>query len=76
MWREICKCCGRINHVGFSVPDEIWNKAIPTTYINSVLCLQCFATFADEGLVNWDEDIQFWAVSLKRHLEYNKEEQQ
>lgn len=74
MWREICTCCGRINHVGFTVPNVIWNEAVPAFFINSILCLQCFATFADESLIEWDKDIEFWPVSLKRHLDLNQEE--
>ena len=74
MWREICTCCGRVTRMGFTVPDEIWQKAIPSFYQNSVLCIVCFGELADEALVPWDENIKFWPVSLKRHLDLNQEE--
>ncbi len=65
-------CCGHINHVGFIVPDKIWNKAIPSFFQNSILCLRCFATFADEALIEWEKDIKFYPISLKKHLKQDK----
>jgi hypothetical protein len=66
MTREICKACYCESAVGFSVPDEIWRavaaRALPVA--GNVLCLACFAETADELRIKWDDDIQFWPVSL------------
>ena len=67
--REICKACHQIVRVGFTVPDEIWNIAVPEHLRNCVLCLQCFTRLADEHLLPWDKSIQFWPVSLRTHLQ-------
>jgi len=66
--REICKACWKINRVGFNVPDEIWKAAVPVRLRGGVLCLNCFTRFADEGLISWDAQIEFFPVSAKTHL--------
>lgn len=66
--REICKCCDEDNPVGFDVPDDVWLAAVPAEYANRVLCLQCFAKFADERLIAWDKGIKLYPVSMATHL--------
>lgn len=68
MTREICGCCGRINPVGFSVTDALWEKCVPPMFSNRTLCLICFAAFADEHMVQWEDVIRFYPVSLATHL--------
>lgn len=68
MTREICKACYQINAVGFWVPDEIWEAAVPERLRNSVLCLGCFTRLADEACLRWDKCIDFSPVSLATHL--------
>lgn len=65
MTREICKICFHPNRVGFSVPDEVWNIVIPDIHKNHVVCLQCFTRLADEHLVEWDKNIEFFPISLQ-----------
>lgn len=65
--REICKACNQISAVGFSVPDEMWEVAVPSHLRNGVLCIACFVRFADEQLIPWDRVIQFHPVSLALH---------
>ena len=69
MKREICKCCGEINRVGFSVSDDIWIEAVPEIYRETALCLNCFTRFADESLIEWDKRIVFYPVSFKAFIE-------
>lgn len=45
------------------VPDEVWVAAVPPDLQEGLICLRCFIRFADELLVQWDEDIAFWPVS-------------
>lgn len=66
--REICKLCHQVNRVGFSVPDSIWNEVVPEYVRQSVVCLSCFTRMADETLVYWDRNIEFFPVSLATHI--------
>ncbi len=68
MTREICKSCWKPVTVGFNVPEKIWNTVIPKGLPGKILCLGCFTMLADEMLLGWDEDIEFYPVSLKSHL--------
>ena len=65
MSREICKACWQVSAVGFKVPDAIWELAVPEPLREGVLCLACFARFADENFLLWDHDIAFSPVSLE-----------
>lgn len=67
--REICKICYHVNPIGFSVPQEVWSAVNPFGENDSVICLPCFVRIADEKMIQWDKDIQFFPVSLKTHLE-------
>lgn len=61
MTREICKLCFNPVRVGFNVPDEIWDGVTEGRF--NVLCLDCFTKIADEKMVEWDKDIEFFPVS-------------
>lgn len=67
--REVCKCCGEIVRVGFTVSDSTWQRSVPNHLIASVLCLNCFTRFADENGVEWDRDpkLDFFPVSFITH---------
>ncbi len=66
--REICKICFRVNPIGFSVPDKIWRAVIPKEYQSGEVCLWCFTHLADEKLIPWDNQIEFYPVSMYSHL--------
>jgi len=72
MTREICKACGRVSRVGFSVPDDLWAEVVPEVYRDNVVCLACFTEWADESLRPWDEKIELYPVSLKTLLSYEQ----
>jgi hypothetical protein len=71
---EFCNACGRRSGVGFNVPTEVWIAAVPAHYRGGalseggLLCIVCFAAFADERLIPWDEEITFHPVSLRTSL--------
>jgi hypothetical protein len=69
--REMCKICGSIIRVGFHVPDDIWEKAIHPYHQNSAVCIKCFTARADEKMLPWDKNIEFFPVSMNTHLTYN-----
>jgi hypothetical protein len=73
--RETCKLCYRVNRIGFNVPDHIWRSVVPEHAIDDVVCLECFTSLADEHLVKWDRDIEFFPVSLLTHLDGPKDEE-
>lgn len=62
--RERCDRCPGRKHsaVGFTVPDEVWQRVTGGYY--DVLCIACFAAMADGLNVPWDNEIEFWPVSL------------
>ena len=66
--REICKLCYHVNAVGFSVPDEVWAAVVPDHVRDNVVCLSCFTRLADEKLIEWDQEIQFYPVSMTTHV--------
>lgn len=65
--RELCKLCGRISSVGFSVPDDVWEAVRSAAGQRNVLCLSCFTGIADELGLRWCREIEFWPVSLAAH---------
>lgn len=67
--REICSECGRVSPVGFWVPDRVWSKVMPDDRQHDVMCIMCFARLADQKMVQWDEEIEFFPVSKKTHRE-------
>jgi len=68
--RSRCSLCHNEMPIGFCVPTDIWEQAIPEKYRDDEICLNCFLRFADNKLVDWDKDIQFEATSLKSHIEF------
>lgn len=65
--REVCKACGEESAVGFNVPDGVWQRLYGAS--QGVRCLRCFAKDADAHFIQWDNDIEFWPVSIVTHLE-------
>lgn len=66
--REICKACFHPNPIGFDVPNEIWESAVPERLRSGVVCIACFARLADEAMLRWDENIKMYPVSMATHL--------
>jgi hypothetical protein len=66
--RERCQMCHHVNAIGFHVPNAVWLAAVHRHWQNSILCLSCFVSQADEKLIAWDEGIVFYPVSLRTHL--------
>lgn len=64
--REICKICYRVNRIGFKVSDRVWLDVVPANVRNKVVCLDCFSRIGDSKMVAWDQDIEFFPVSLSK----------
>ena len=66
--RERCAACQDISPVSFAVPNEVWGAVVHPQFSNSILCLACFISRADEKLVAWDKVITLLPRSLATHL--------
>lgn len=66
--REICGLCHRVNPIGFHVPDDIWESTVHHSHLHSIHCLSCFIERADEKLIDWSREIEFYPVSLVGHI--------
>lgn len=64
--RETCHRCHRISPVGFHSP--IWEQ-VSGPWANDILCVACFAVLGDERGLKWEEDLEFYPISLVTHLE-------
>lgn len=71
--RERCAACHRISPIGFFVPNEIWEVVVHPSLQDSILCLSCFTSRADEKLIPWDKEILFFPVSFYTHLMLTRE---
>ena len=55
--RQTCKVCGKPDGFDFHVPDEVWERVVPSGFKNRVVCLLCFDRFADEAGIEYKEHI-------------------
>lgn len=62
--RERCAACQQPSIVSFKARDDIWHAVVHPQFVNSILCLACFASRADEKLIPWEEGIELFPVSL------------
>lgn len=62
--RERCAACENISPVSFAVPNEIWGAVVHPKFANSILCLSCFISRADEKMIHWDQSIEFYPYSM------------
>ena len=59
-WRNLqqkCKVCGCRDKFNFHVTDDIWQRVIPSTYQNRVVCLACFDDFAKKKEVDYSTSL-------------------
>jgi hypothetical protein len=66
--RERCAACQQVSPIGFWVPNEMCATVVHPFFQNSILCLQCFISRADEKLIDWSAAIKLYPVSLAHHL--------
>lgn len=62
--RQKCAACFHIMPIDYHVTDEIWYEVVPTLLNNSIICLNCFTSWADEKLLPWDKEIEMRPTSL------------
>jgi hypothetical protein len=62
--REMCKLCHSVNRVGFIADSAVWEAVVPEPFRDSVVCLGCFTRIADEKLIAWEDEMEFFPISL------------
>lgn len=65
--REMCQRCNHVSAVGFFSP--VWELVTGPHWEHSILCIRCFAELGDEKFIEWEEDIEFYPVSFRTHVE-------
>jgi len=67
--RERCGVCHKVSPVSFHVPNDVWLRVVPSYFRETPICILCFASFGDERLIAWEDEITCYPVSLRTHLE-------
>jgi hypothetical protein len=49
--------CGCEDKFNFAVPDDVWQRVVPTEYQNQVVCLKCFDECARERNIDYSNSI-------------------
>lgn len=70
--RPICEDCRKRIAVDFKVPDFVWLSVFHQCDGFGYLCVQCFATRADEKMVPWCEHIELFPMSFRRQYEFQQ----
>ena len=67
--RERCAACQRVSPISFWVPNEMWRAVVHPSFQNSILCVQCFISRADEKLIDWSAEIKLYPMSMAAQLQ-------
>jgi len=51
--RNLCGACGRPDKFVYHVPDDTWERVVPSVLRNRIVCLVCFDDFAAMRRVNY-----------------------
>jgi hypothetical protein len=55
--RKLCGACGRPDKFVYHVPDDVWERVVPSVLRNRVVCLVCFDDFAAMRRLNYARDL-------------------
>lgn len=61
--RPRCACCRQVIVVDLHVPDDLWNAVMRDPKAGYV-CVNCFASRADEKLIDWAPHITLVPLSF------------
>lgn len=70
--RPRCHCCSQVIVADIEVDDELWCAVMRQTHGPGYVCLNCFASRADEKLIDWSEHIKITPISLVQQIEIQK----
>ena len=51
--RKLCGACGRPDKFEYHVPDDLWERIVPSVLRNRFVCLVCFDDLAAMRRVNY-----------------------
>lgn len=57
-FQQTCKFCNQPDKFDFTLPNDVWQKALPKELHNRVVCLYCFDDFAKDANVFYGSKIQ------------------
>lgn len=69
--RPRCASCRRVIVVDMHVPDELW-AAVMRSPDAGYACVDCFASRADEKMINWAPHITLTPMSLVMQFEVQR----
>lgn len=62
--RPRCHCCGDVIVVDYVADDELWCAVMREKFGPGYVCIQCFASRADEKMIDWAPHVQLRPLSL------------
>lgn len=67
--RQKCAACSQVLTIDYHVSDGIWYEAVKPFYNNSIICINCFARWADEKLLPWCQEITLRPCSMRIQID-------
>lgn len=62
--RPRCHACQTVIVVDLRVSDELWEAVVHPSLRSTYMCLNCFASRADEKFIDWSREIELIPLSL------------
>ena len=56
--RQTCKVCGCKDKFDFHVPETLWQRVVPESHRNQVVCLSCFDEFAYRQGIDYSGEVE------------------
>lgn len=66
--RSRCHYCGNVIVVDIHVDDEVWLAVFREKEGTGYICINCFASRADEKLIDWAPHVCLVPASLAAHV--------
>lgn len=66
--RARCACCGGVIVADIAMPDDLWCAVMRDKFGPGYVCLNCFASRADEKLIDWAPHVTVHLVSLVQQI--------
>lgn len=71
--RPRCHACQSIIVVDIGVSNEMWKAVVHPSLRNTYMCINCFASRADEKMIDWAKEIELRPLSLARQVRINED---
>jgi hypothetical protein len=67
--RPRCACCDAVIVVDIGVDDELWCAVMREKFGPGYVCVNCFASRADEKLIDWAPHVKLTAISFVAQMQ-------